>query len=321
MAGEAHKLAPDLIPAALVAGRQASRAGDVKGATRVIETTWVKEPHYALAEVYAHARAGDSASDRLERVRTLSRMMVASDEGDVAVARAAIEAKDWGAARAALQPLIERGPSRRDCMLMAHVEEMESGDTGAAREWLSRALSAKPDPAWVAGDIVSEVWAPISPVTGEVDAFRWRRPPESAEGLVLEGRRDDAFLALAASRKQAPLAETATLVEDAIVADAEPQPAPEVLTPARPSNAGDASGSAGQPAPPSRPRSAPAQSGREVPPRGWTSRPASPDVRKRKSMRLVKIGVGGYVLPPVAVLSSLRRAALAQSVEQRIRNA
>ena len=233
LASEAHKLTPDLIPAALIAGRQASRAGDVKGATRIVETTWVKEPHYALAEVYAHARAGDSASDRLERVRTLARMMVASDEGNVAVARAAIEAKDWTAARDALQPQIERGPSRRDCMLMAHVEEMERGDTGAAREWLSRALSAKPDPAWVAGDIVTEVWAPISPVTGEVDAFRWRRPPENADGLLLEGRRDDAFLTLAASRKEAPLTEAATLVEDAIVADAEPQPAPKVVTPVR----------------------------------------------------------------------------------------
>ncbi|MEM7568106.1 MAG: hypothetical protein AAF321_12825 [Pseudomonadota bacterium] len=220
---EAHQLAPDLIPAALVAARQASRSGDVKGATRIVETTWIKEPHYELADVYAHARAGDSASDRLERVRTLARMMSVSDEGDVAIARAAIEAKQWDAAREALKPLIERGASRRDCMLMAHIEEMQNGDTGAAREWLSRALSAKADPAWVAGEIVSETWAPISPATGEVDAFRWRRPPENSEGLLLESKSSsDAFLTLTAARRPERIDDDATVVEDAIVADAGP---------------------------------------------------------------------------------------------------
>ncbi len=223
LANEAHQLAPDLIPAALVAGRQASRAGDVKRATKIVETTWIKEPHYELADVYAHARAGDSASDRLERVRTLARMMNVSDEGDIAIARAAIEAKNWDAAREALRPLVERGPSRRDCMLMAHIEEMEKGDTGAAREWLSRALSAKADPAWIAGDIVSEVWAPISPATGEVDAFRWRRPSEAGEGLLLDdGGRTDSFLSLTATRRPNTIEDDTTVVEDAIIADTKP---------------------------------------------------------------------------------------------------
>ena len=225
LASEAHKLAPDLIPAALVTARQMSRTGDVRGAAKVIERTWVKEPHYALAEVYAHARAGDSAQDRLTRVRSLTDMMGSSEESHVALARAAIDAKDWKAARDALKPAVNGTPSRRDCMLMAHIEEMENGDTGAAREWLSRALSARPDPAWVAGDVVSETWAPISPITGDVDAFRWRRPPENTEGMLLGGGDPtDAFIALTAARKPDATDTTATngVIEDAIVEDSAP---------------------------------------------------------------------------------------------------
>ena len=61
-------------------------------------------------------------------------------------------------------------------MLMAELEEKEHGDEGRAREWMTRALRAKRDPAWTADGYVSDRWMPVSPVTGRLDAFQWKDP-------------------------------------------------------------------------------------------------------------------------------------------------
>lgn len=65
---------------------------------------------------------------------------------------------------------------------MADVEEAENGTTGRLREWLSRAVRAPRDPAWTADGVVSDVWLPVSPVTGRLDAFEWRTPVEQLGG-------------------------------------------------------------------------------------------------------------------------------------------
>ena len=59
---------------------------------------------------------------------------------------------------------------------MAELEEKEHGDEGRAREWMTRAVRARRDPAWTADGIVSDRWMPVSPVTGRLDAFQWKDP-------------------------------------------------------------------------------------------------------------------------------------------------
>ncbi|HUS95514.1 MAG TPA: heme biosynthesis HemY N-terminal domain-containing protein [Hyphomicrobiaceae bacterium] len=206
LALEAHKLAIDLVPAAAIAGRLLASRGGTPKATGVLQKTWRKSPHPDLAVAYAYARLGDSPRDRLERVRQLAALTPNVSESPIAVANAAIEAKDFEAARSALEPLIEGRLSQRVCTLMARVEAEQRGNTGAVREWLARAVNAPRDPAWTADGIVSEDWAPVSPVTGALDAFQWRVPVEAAEPsdkevlalkieeLVKLGARPDAML-------------------------------------------------------------------------------------------------------------------------------
>ena len=61
---------------------------------------------------------------------------------------------------------------------MARIDGEQHGDRGRVREWLARAVTAPRDPAWTADGIVSDKWAPTSPVTGALDAFQWRVPVE-----------------------------------------------------------------------------------------------------------------------------------------------
>ncbi|MDJ0930480.1 heme biosynthesis HemY N-terminal domain-containing protein [Breoghania sp.] len=178
LAMEAHGLAIDLVPAAVIAGRLLTRRGDVRKASKVLEATWKKFPHSDIAEAYAHVRPGDSARDRLKRVKALNDMRGHHVEGGLAIARAAIQARDWAQARDYLRPLLRTQPTQRVFLLMADLEESEHGDRGRVREWLSRAVRAPRDPAWTADGIVVDAWAPVSPITGKLDAFEWKVPVE-----------------------------------------------------------------------------------------------------------------------------------------------
>lgn len=172
---EAVKLAPTLVPAAVLAARFLSEAHQIRRAMRVIETAWLAQPHPDLADAYAHVRLGDSARQRLTRVETLAARTPGQIEGALAVARAAIDAGEFGRARAALAPFIG-APTQRVAMLMAEIERAENGDTGRARAWTLRAVRAALDPAWTADGYVSDRWRPVSPVSGRIDAFQWQTP-------------------------------------------------------------------------------------------------------------------------------------------------
>jgi len=174
LALEAVSLAPDLVPAAALAGRFLAEDGHARRAGRIIEIAWRSNPHPDLADAYADLKPGASARDRLARVQALARQANGA-EGELAVAQAALDAREFAVARAALKPLAE-APTRRVALLMAELEEMESGDVGRAREWMARAVNAAADPAWTADGLVSEQWMPVSPVTGRLDAFQWRVP-------------------------------------------------------------------------------------------------------------------------------------------------
>ena len=179
---EAHNIEPGLVPAAVVAGRVLTRLGEVRRATKVLEVAWKANPHPEIAEAYAHVRPGDSARDRLKRMETLARLKPQADEGRLALVRAAMEARDWTRARETLIPVVRTRPAQGALLLMAEIEEGEHGDRGRAREWLSRAVHAPRDPAWVADGMVLQGWAPVSPVSGLIDAVEWKVPAEQLGG-------------------------------------------------------------------------------------------------------------------------------------------
>ena len=172
---EAIKLAPTLVPAAVLASKYESEAHQVRRSMRIVETAWLAQPHPDLADAYAHVKLGDSARQRLVRVQTLAAKAPGHIEGALAIARAAIDASEFAIAREALAPFIAQ-PTQRVAMLMAEIERTEHGDSGRARAWTLRAVRALHDPAWTADGYVSDRWRPVSPVSGRLDAFQWQTP-------------------------------------------------------------------------------------------------------------------------------------------------
>jgi len=171
---EAVKLAPDLVPAAALAGRRLAESGEPRKARKILEAAWAINPHPDIADAYANLRFGDSARDRLTRMQKLAAKVPGQLEGAIAVARAALDAREFAVARAALAPYLS-APTRRLATVMAEIEESEHGDQGRVREWMGRAMRASGDPVWTADGVVSERWLPVSP-NGRLDGFEWKVP-------------------------------------------------------------------------------------------------------------------------------------------------
>ncbi len=150
------------------------------------------------------ARSGDSAADRLKRAEKLEALKPNNPESLLAVAQAALDTQDFARARAKAEAALRMDARESTYLLLADIEERETRDQGRIRHWLNQALRAPRDPAWVADGFVSERWLPLSPVTGRLDAFEWKRPFGQLEGPVEEG----SLTAETAIASLPPLAET-----------------------------------------------------------------------------------------------------------------
>ena len=236
---EAIKLAPTLVPAAVLASKYESEAHQVRRSMRIVETAWLAQPHPDLADAYAHVKLGDSARQRLVRVETLAAKMPGHIEGALAIARAAIDAAEFVKARDALAAFIAQ-PTQRVAMLMAELERTEHGDSGRARAWTMRAVRALHDPAWTADGYVSDRWRPVSPVTGRLDAFQWQTPvaalPSDKGGTIESSPFEEAMLAAPPQRRVEVAKELVELpreapVKEALVEEAPVEPVAEPIEP------------------------------------------------------------------------------------------
>lgn len=261
---EAVKLAPTLVPAAVLASKYESEAHQVRRSMRLVETAWLAQPHPDLADAYAHVKLGDSARQRLVRVETLAAKAPGHIEGALAIARAAIDAAEFTKAREALAPFVA-APTQRVAMLMAEIERTEHGDSGRARAWTLRAVRALHDPAWTADGYVSDRWRPVSPVTGRLDAFQWQTPvaslPSDKGAAIEQSPFEEAMLATPrrAIVLEPPAAESAPAAEPATTAAQDNAPSATVEpAPVDPAPVATAPVAAPAPSPPPPAESAPA---------------------------------------------------------------
>jgi HemY protein len=229
LATEALRLAPSLIPAAEIAGRLLASKGESRQASRLVARTWKLAPHPDLATVYAFAKPGESPRERLRRVEHLASLTPGDIEGPIAIAVAAIEARDWQRAEDAISPYLHDRPPARICALMARIEAGE-GNKGREREWLARAVRGPRDRAWIADGYISDRWLPVSPVTGAVDAFEWKAPVDAI------GRGDETLLIEESHEPPEPPEPPATLKVTAPVKETPEPKKPELVSPRAPAS-------------------------------------------------------------------------------------
>ncbi len=227
----AVKKAPDLVPATALLGRLLSRKGELRAGSKLIEAAYAKSPHPDLAQAYVDMRPGDSSGDRLTRAKTLARCAPDDPESAMMIALTALGARDFGTARAAMTPLIAEGqrPTARMCLIMAELEQREHDAQGLVREWLSRGSRAPRDAVWFADGQWSKKWAPVSPVTGKLDAYRWLQPKEALSGPIEESplSYEPAALTMAEATQYADVIQEVEVLPPAAGASATTETAPQ----------------------------------------------------------------------------------------------
>jgi HemY protein len=160
---EAHRLAPEFAPAAVAAAQACFRLNELRRGVHILEATWRKAPHPEIALAHVNARPGDSSLDRYKRAQRLQKLKPNNTDSSLILAQMALEAGEYEDARKAIALVLRNEPREGAFMLMADIEDADTGDQGKVREWLARAVRAPRDPAWTADGYVSEEWAPVSP--------------------------------------------------------------------------------------------------------------------------------------------------------------
>ncbi|PDT81997.1 heme biosynthesis protein HemY [Sinorhizobium sp. BJ1] len=194
----ALKLDDRLVPAALVAAKALFREDNLRKGASVLEKIWKQDPHPEVARLYVRARGGDSAVDRLKRAKRLETLRGNNAVSLATVAEAALEARELELSRIKAEAAARLAPSESIFLLLADIEEADTGDEGRIRHWMAQALRSPRDPAWTADGVTSPTWLPVSPVSGRLDAFEWKAPPSPLAGTTENGRLsgDDAIRSL-----------------------------------------------------------------------------------------------------------------------------
>ncbi|VUX45522.1 conserved exported hypothetical protein [Candidatus Defluviicoccus seviourii] len=157
LAAKAFKADPSYTPAAVRYVELLLTEGDFGRAASTVERAWEHDPEPELAELYWRARRCDDAGKKLDAAKRLAKRNPENLESRIVLAAAALEARAWSEARAALAPAAGADAVPRVCRLMAALEEGEHGDLAAARTWLMRAAgdeapAAPPTPPQAAND-------------------------------------------------------------------------------------------------------------------------------------------------------------------------
>ncbi|NRA85907.1 MAG: heme biosynthesis protein HemY [Rhizobiales bacterium] len=185
LALEARNNAAELVPASLLAARLLLAKGSVRKAHKILEKCWRLAPHPDLGALFAKVKDGEKDKAWLKRVQNfapkagIGNLAVEAQgkiEAAVLVARVAILQENWAVAREVLEASVADDPSARVCTIMAKIEQGELGNKGHVAEWLARAQNAAADPMWLADGHIAAEWAPVSAVTGELDAYEWKLP-------------------------------------------------------------------------------------------------------------------------------------------------
>lgn len=224
---QALKLRDDFHPAAIIAAKAYLAQGSLRKSSGVLEMVWKKEPHPQIGALYTRARGGDTAVDRLKRAEKLEALKPNNVISMMVVARAALDAREFSKARTKAEAAARMQSRESAFLLLADIEEAETGDQGRIRHWMAQALRAHRDPTWVADGLVSEYWRPFSPATGKIDAFEWKVPYGEIEGPVEEGSAnplDEALASLPPVGGVKPEAETTAEADATLAVDTETTP-------------------------------------------------------------------------------------------------
>lgn len=185
-AGQAQRMAPGLVPAAVMAARLEIADNKPRNATRILKSAWDTDPHPDIAAAFAEIEPRETPADRLKRFRPLIAKHPGHPEARMLEAELQIAAEDFPAARRALGDLPETAPTARSLTIMAAIERGAGAEDRVVRAWLARAVTAPRGMQWVCdacGHIHAE-WRPVCAHCNSFDRLSWQEVTQSDAALM-----------------------------------------------------------------------------------------------------------------------------------------
>lgn len=182
----AQRMAPGLVPAAVMAARLAIADGKAKQADKIVKAAWATDPHPDLAAAFAEIAPGETPADRVKRFKPLLAKHAGHPEAKMLEAELQIAAEDFPAARRALGDLAETHPTARTLTIMAAIERGAGAEDRLVRAWLAKAVMAPRGMQWVCdscGHIHAE-WRPVCTHCGSFDRLSWQEVAQSDAALM-----------------------------------------------------------------------------------------------------------------------------------------
>ena len=147
LASKAAQASPKFSPAAALAAKQYVATGADKKAANLIEKSWAKAPHPALALAFLDLQSDETAKTRAKRIAGLIKHNANHRESVLLMAEESLRQNDGVKALSLLTPLLKDNPSARLCVLAAQTETLLKNPKDAAL-WMQRAATAPREADW-----------------------------------------------------------------------------------------------------------------------------------------------------------------------------
>lgn len=183
---EANRLAPGLVPAAVMAARAYIDMDKPRNAAKVLKTAWGQNPHPELAAAYAEIDPDETPATRVRRFADLTKVKPEHPETRMLLAELEIAAENFPTARKALGDLPEKDPTARSLTLMAAIERGMGAPDDEVKAWLAKALTASRGPQWICDNCaqVHRAWVPVCTNCDGFDTLAWKT---ASDGHAIAG--------------------------------------------------------------------------------------------------------------------------------------
>ncbi|MDB2407318.1 heme biosynthesis protein HemY [Jannaschia sp.] len=216
---EANRLAPELVPAAVMAAQMHTEAGDKRRAAKVLKACWQKTQHPDLAAAFAAIEPNETPDARIRRFRALLDVVPNAPEAKLLETELHLAAEDFPSARRALGKVYDTHPTTRSLSLMAAIERGEGASDTVVRAWLAKALGASRGPQWTCDNCgtVHADWVPVCSHCEAFDSLTWAEPaPSEVAGNALPSEMLPLLIGAAPPGEELPV----------VVPEPEPAPLP-----------------------------------------------------------------------------------------------
>lgn len=217
-ATQSNKLAPTLVPAAVLLSRLLLASGNTRRASRTILNAWKEAPHPDLVTAFASLMPDESLEERRVRFEKLIKLHPDHSETKLFQAELALAEEDFPAARRYVKDLVEEEPTTRSLAIMAAAEKGAGADETTVRAFLAKALGASRGPQWVCSGCghVHEYWLPVCEKCQAFDSLSWTEAAEVQNDAPI-----DAVLPLiiGSSVEEEPDAEIVQYIDESLAED------------------------------------------------------------------------------------------------------